>query len=92
MKLIIKHNPHISHPYLVQQDIEYYSDETKHRRTIAQQPIFDEDLVTETLAWARERGLNVLVARGWRGDPYAFAFVSEAEAEYFMLGRNQYAE
>ena len=92
MKLIIKHNPQLSHPYLVQQDIEYYSDETKHRSIIPKQPIFDEDLVTETLAWARERGLNVLVARGWRGDPFAFAFESEAEAEYFMLGRNQYAE
>ena len=83
MKFKIKHNPQLSHPYLILQDSDNLKRELR---------VIDEQLVEETLAWARERGLNVLVARGWRGDPFAFAFESEAEAEYFMLGRNQYSE
>lgn len=54
--------------------------------------IFSDDFVAETLAWARERGLDLRVVRGWRGDPFGFAFSSEAEVDFFMLGRNQFTE
>lgn len=54
--------------------------------------LFDEKFVEETLAWARERGLDVRVVRGWRGDPFGFAFSSEVDADFFMLGRNQFTE
>ena len=51
---------------------------------------FSEVFVKETLDWARERELDILVSRGWRGDAFAFAFKTEEEANFFLLGRQSY--